>query len=421
MIPDRFLIIWWELLFLAQFFTYIFHWRAGKISSFLTQLTLILNVFSFIFVCYFLLIFPKEKRKFIFKKLLPPIFFTIFAFFSFFWSIDKPRTLFWNTFSLTAFFSSIFIAVSIKDAKEFILTTAKLISFLGFFSCLFTLFLLFLGKVEFKDGFFLQKISFGFFEVFQLIDPSFPSFAPHSFFSNKNFFAFFLFVSGFFTFFLYFVSQNFTFLFSFLFQFFFLLLTYSRASLLSFFSAFLFFFFLLFLKKIKISTSFLFLISFSLLSFFVSFLLTPNSWLRSLEGFHQRVPLWKTAIDSWKENPFFGKGFDTSYKINLEINGYYLSFHNTFLNILAELGIIGFFIFLVCWFYPLSKGIFNFRKEKNIEKILFLALLFSLEIGFLVQSFFETRIFYHFTSLVWSSSTFLFLHPFFAKTKTENL
>lgn len=408
---DKFLFFFWTSIFLSQFFLAIFHWREGKIASFLVEIIPYFNLFFFFFA-YFLIFFKEKNKRIIFEKTLPVFLFFTFAGFSFLWSVNKERTLATVTFYLMPLFTSLLIPIFLHSPQEFLLKIISLVSSLGLFSAVFALFLLCFGEIEFRESFFLQKISFGPVQIFQIIQPFYPSFAPHSLFSNKNFFGFFLSISTFFTFFLYFFKKKFLYLPSLFLQFFVLLLTYSRASLLSFLGFFIGFFLFLFLKK---KSSFSFFVLFPLLLlFFVSFFLSPKFWLTQItDGFNKRTDLWKTALSCWRESPIFGKGFNSTYSINLQIHGLYLSAHNVFFNLLCELGIIGVFLFSLLWFYPLKVGFDNWRKTKSPSKILFLSMLLGYQVGVFIEELFETRIFYHFTLPIWGSFTLLLLHPFF--------
>ncbi len=103
-----------------------------------------------------------------------------------------------------------------------------------------------------------------------------------------------------------------------------------------------------------------------------------------------RIQIWKTSSEVFLQNLIFGVGlgnlpifFDPTASIKSPINA-----HNTFLDILSELGVVGFLLFfgfLIYSFFGLS-----FKKDKFDYLRFFI--IWSL-IWYLIHSFFETSIF----------------------------
>ncbi|MBI3671320.1 O-antigen ligase family protein [Candidatus Azambacteria bacterium] len=103
-----------------------------------------------------------------------------------------------------------------------------------------------------------------------------------------------------------------------------------------------------------------------------------------------RIQIWKTSFDVFLDSPVFGAGlgslpvfFDPTASVKSPINA-----HNTYLDILSELGAIGFLFFAGIFAY--SFKFLKFQKDKF--NFLRLGIIWSLA-WFLVHSFFETSIF----------------------------
>jgi len=118
----------------------------------------------------------------------------------------------------------------------------------------------------------------------------------------------------------------------------------------------------------------------------------------------QRIEAWYTAIDLFKSHPFVGVGMKnfTEY--------HYLTAHNSYALVLAELGIIGYILWFVATVFPLYK-LFEIMQnrlqvetkkqtlwDENFEQSKLLAsALFYAMIGFLVTAFFISRSY----SVIW--------------------
>jgi len=115
-----------------------------------------------------------------------------------------------------------------------------------------------------------------------------------------------------------------------------------------------------------------------------------------------RLLIWKTTFEMIKDNPLLGSGVGT-FKMNyldyqaefLKDNPYYIKYsgkageaHNEYLQLWAELGIIGLGLFLLI-FYFFYKTIFDFyKKNKNIkDRTITLSLVMGI-ICFLIHSLF---------------------------------
>lgn len=131
--------------------------------------------------------------------------------------------------------------------------------------------------------------------------------------------------------------------------------------------------------------------------------------LRALSTFDEQDPsvntrllMWKTTFEMIKEKPLLGSGIGT-FKMNyldyqaefLKDNPYYVKYsgkageaHNEYLQILAELGIIGLGLFLLIFYFFYKTIIDFYNNNKNVkEKIITLGLVMGI-ICFLIHSLF---------------------------------
>jgi len=102
-----------------------------------------------------------------------------------------------------------------------------------------------------------------------------------------------------------------------------------------------------------------------------------------------RVEAWYAGFQMFKSNPVFGvgKGMFTDF--------HELTAHNSFVQVLAELGVVGAFFFLGMFFYPLRWGKMNlFRESESPESEQsrrFLAAGLAAGVGLLASIFFLSR------------------------------
>lgn len=183
---------------------------------------------------------------------------------------------------------------------------------------------------------------------------------------------------------------------TFLLQFWVLLLTESRASILGLMLMVVSFTYILSSRKAQL----LALVG-TLVGLFVAFSLLVDITLlvRISDGMSGREELWYPLIDSIKLNPLTGIGFGLADRVIISRET-----HNVYLSMLAELGILGFVVFLGVWFSGpinslrrLKLGHFQHPEEKKQ-----LAAVCSILLGLLFHQFFETDIGqYDFNTLYW--------------------
>ncbi len=70
-----------------------------------------------------------------------------------------------------------------------------------------------------------------------------------------------------------------------------------------------------------------------------------------------RIPLWMGALEKWKKRPFVGYGFGTAGDTYYHDTDVPARFHSSFIQVTAELGLVGFFFFVVPLFYSGAKAL----------------------------------------------------------------
>ena len=115
-----------------------------------------------------------------------------------------------------------------------------------------------------------------------------------------------------------------------------------------------------------------------------------------------RISIWKTGFKIFKDNKIFGIGFSNILgyskdrlpksivsKRNFE------AFHNTYIDVLASQGIIGFIIVFVMFLYFTLLNIKKYKKIKmNADSAFLHSILLSITITILVSSLFISQVFY---------------------------
>jgi len=100
----------------------------------------------------------------------------------------------------------------------------------------------------------------------------------------------------------------------------------------------------------------------------------PLEWERitsfGISDGSSRFRLWQTALEDWRESPFFGNGLGNAFYIHSKAT------HNTYLQVLSETGLVGFCLMIGFTGYMLMKA---FRYD---------IAMFSMLIGMLIQLFF---------------------------------
>lgn len=192
-----------------------------------------------------------------------------------------------------------------------------------------------------------------------------------------------------------------------------LILTFSRASIISFI---LFLLILILLTSITFKQLFnrsvIILIILSI-SYLVFILVQNLGYFTRSSYLAGREVAWQLTLDSLSENPYLGVGFGVANENILQFAGVDISTHNTHLSLLSEIGLIGYVLFLAFWMLPIFFMLKN--REEIIRKthynIIFNTLI-ALMITLFFHQMFETKIpYYGVYSLLWIYFLALVFHP----------
>ena len=115
----------------------------------------------------------------------------------------------------------------------------------------------------------------------------------------------------------------------------------------------------------------------------------PKQLNTSDAGVSERVKLWSAAINLFQERPWFGHGYRAlgdRYNTISEDDAKYP--HNIVLQILSELGMVGFFISLVAFYY-LMRSFWSFREKAFFGRLGFVLMsLSSIMISLQLEEFY---------------------------------
>ena len=94
-----------------------------------------------------------------------------------------------------------------------------------------------------------------------------------------------------------------------------------------------------------------------------------------------RVDIWKSKIQAWSTSNIFSFLFGYGITKGASLTGVHIGFHNDFLAVLIEYGILGFFLFMSLWFLPIRNILKNKRNIVSVSAfMLFLTIgCFTLE------------------------------------------
>ncbi len=371
--------------------------------------------FTFIFFIFYLLYKNKKIVLSRFKNKHSYFFvlFFLWAFISSFWAINPVwsirKSLFFVTIIPIYFFSIYFLnsKEKIKKAAECFIIGGFLVSLFGVLQFL-SQFIFSLDKIynfwAFKVSMFLYGQNFG--DVIIKNQSWFVNIAGNdyfraiSLFPDPHTFALFLGILIPFTIF-YFLHNNkknkFTFFGIILLMFCALLFTFSRGAYVGFLiSSLLMAIFSFWYFKIRLNKK---ILIFLFVSFFAVAFIFLNSVFgsRLMSSFtlsdvsnNARLGIWEKSSKVFLDNPILGVGlgnlpifFDPIASVKSPINA-----HNTYLDIVSELGMIGFLLFFLIIFYTFFY--LSFKKDKF--DFLRFGVLWSF-VWFLVHSFFETSLF----------------------------
>jgi len=98
-----------------------------------------------------------------------------------------------------------------------------------------------------------------------------------------------------------------------------------------------------------------------------------------------RLRIWKDALNKFKKNPALGSGFGISYHDKIS-GGTWVHPHNIILEVLTELGIVGFFIFLILFGLIFAKAFLILKQISGTARLTFFFYPLSLFFFFIYSS-----------------------------------
>ena len=107
-----------------------------------------------------------------------------------------------------------------------------------------------------------------------------------------------------------------------------------------------------------------------------------------------RGALWDNGIKIWKQYPVFGCGYELSTYLNKDANGFHYPFHNSYLSILAEVGVWGVVIIGIGFLSNIISSIKRFIKEiKGSIEVSVYIICFMMMIELLIAAWSESFLF----------------------------
>ena len=105
----------------------------------------------------------------------------------------------------------------------------------------------------------------------------------------------------------------------------------------------------------------------------------------SIYNVNIRLRIWKDALNKFKKNPVLGSGFGISYHDNIS-GKTWVHPHNIILEVLTELGIVGFCIFLILFGLIFAKAFLIVKQTSGTDRIAFFFYPLSLLFFFIYSS-----------------------------------
>lgn len=95
----------------------------------------------------------------------------------------------------------------------------------------------------------------------------------------------------------------------------------------------------------------------------------------SVDGGSGRIELWENAFTTFKKSPLYGIGANSSLTFNKSNFGSAIYTHNTFLDVLIEMGVLGMFLFLFGIFLVLKVGFPLLKSRVSFAFTYYIAIL----------------------------------------------
>jgi O-antigen ligase len=135
----------------------------------------------------------------------------------------------------------------------------------------------------------------------------------------------------------------------------------------------------------------------------IVFLLFPRAEFLGDKRFsftaNMRTDVWAPTMDSFLERPIRGVGFGVTYESILEPKGSELSSHSAHLSLLAEIGVIGYMLFLGIWMYPF---VARLSRGDRAGMDIYCRVVLALNVALFAHQFFENSLMrYGFHTFFW--------------------
>lgn len=147
--------------------------------------------------------------------------------------------------------------------------------------------------------------------------------------------------------------------------------------------------------------------------YIIKFLIYVPGIRRLLEEGTTRDMLWNAGVYLWKQHPIWGWGYGVSSKLNnftilghlVEEEYFGFAFHNSYLTVLIETGIVGLCAVCLYIIHVLKKGIFEYYKSHNQELFTVIMLIVNMLLcfwgGSAMTSVGSTEGFFFWGLLIW--------------------
>lgn len=115
-----------------------------------------------------------------------------------------------------------------------------------------------------------------------------------------------------------------------------------------------------------------------------------------------RGGLWEIALNMFNSNPLFGQGFGAYAEYSADLDAITTSAHNYYLQIMAELGIVGLVLYLAAFVSALAFTIIMLKKflksdaENKNEMIMALSISLGIQVFVLVYNLTATALMYYY-------------------------
>lgn len=277
----------------------------------------------------------------------------------------------------------------------------KIQMIIGSICSILAIFLFTFGKLSIISGKSVQMVSVGPFRIYQIIMGKYPYYRVASLTTNPNTLGMILMISQIATIYLYKIKDinKIKFYIFYILQIMALILTQSRAAILTTIIIIIIFNVLNSknqIKRLKIYGVMIFLV---IIGYYLLATRDIGMFSRFSTGLSERNLPWQMIIERIKINPFLGVGFGVSGDSllkNIEIKA-----HNLFLNSFVETGLAGLIVFCSIWLMGIIYSFKKIKVKNETEKMTYIV-IFSMLIALVFHQLFENKILvYDFFMFFW--------------------